>query len=153
VTAVQFITEERLMSDPTLALDPVALVGFEGLWGLLYFTVLAPVLSLTPASDMAVSTVWHEDFVDSFVQLSNKPGLCWLVLGYFVTILVYNVSANFVTQVCIIAHRVCWEECLLFLFSTLALQLLCDRFAFALILLFSRSALALNLHCSRSNPH
>ena len=36
VTAVQFICEESLMNSPETTLDPVALVGFEGLWGLLY---------------------------------------------------------------------------------------------------------------------
>ena len=50
-------------------LDPVALVGLEGLWGVAYFAVLAPILTFTPRSPLAISIVWHEDFEDTFVQV------------------------------------------------------------------------------------
>jgi drug/metabolite transporter (DMT)-like permease len=111
VTAVQFIAEESLMNNPKTTLDPVALVGFEGLWGLLYFTVLAPMLTLTPRSDLQVSTIWHEDFIDTFVQLSNSSALCWLCFGYFCTILMYNISANIVTQTLSAVVRSILEAC------------------------------------------
>lgn len=111
VTAVQFIAEERLMNNKETVLDPVALVGFEGLWGLLYFAVLAPVLTFTPRSDLAISTVWHEDFGDTFVQLSNSGPIRLLCVGYFITILVYNVSANFVTQCLSAVVRSILEAC------------------------------------------
>ena len=95
VTAVQFITEEEFMNEyKATKLDPVALVGFEGLWGLVYFCVLAPYLTYTPASDEPISILWHEDFNDTFVQLSNSMAVVWLSVGYWVAILVYNVSAN-----------------------------------------------------------
>ena len=111
VTAVQFIAEESLMNNPATTLDPVALVGFEGLWGLLYFTVLAPVLTVTPRSDMDVSSIWHENFIDTFVQLSNSSALCWLTFGYFCTILIYNISANIVTQTLSAVVRSILEAC------------------------------------------
>jgi hypothetical protein len=99
VTALQIISEEELMTgDPATIMDPVCLVGFEGLWGLLYFVVLVPMLSLTPRSDAAVASLWHEDFADSLVQLSNSLPLCLFCLGYCVSILTLNVAANFVTQ-------------------------------------------------------
>ena len=41
----------------------------EGLWGMLYFIPISIVLTLTPASNSPISTVWHEDFIDSFVQV------------------------------------------------------------------------------------
>jgi len=44
LAAVQFIVEEDLMDKMT----PTVLVGYEGLWGLGYFVVLVPILSLTP---------------------------------------------------------------------------------------------------------
>jgi hypothetical protein len=47
IGAVQFIVEEQLMGKMT----PTVLVGFEGLWGLAYYVVLVPVLSLTPRSE------------------------------------------------------------------------------------------------------
>lgn len=111
VTAVQFIAEESLMNNPKTTLDPVALVGLEGIWGLLYFVVLAPVLTLTPRSDMDVSTIWHENFIDTFVQLSNSSALCWLTFGYFVTILMYNIAANIVTQTLSAVVRSILEAC------------------------------------------
>jgi drug/metabolite transporter (DMT)-like permease len=111
VTAVQFIAEESLMNDPETTLDPVALVGFEGLWGLLYFAFLAPLLTLTPRSDLEVSTIWHEDFIDTIVQLSNSSALCWLCFGYFCTILMYNIAANIVTQTLSAVVRSILEAC------------------------------------------
>jgi drug/metabolite transporter (DMT)-like permease len=112
VTAVQFITEEEFMNEfKATKLDPVALVGFEGLWGLVYFAVIAPIMTYTPPSDEAISIVWHEDFNDTFVQLSNSPTIVWLCVGYFVTILMYNVSANVVTKVLSAVVRSILEAC------------------------------------------
>lgn len=111
VTAVQFIAEESLMNNAATTLDPVALVGFEGLWGMAYFAVLAPILTFTPRSAEAISIIWHEDFYDTFVQLSNSSGLCWLCFGYFVMILLYNVSANYVTQCLSAVVRSILEAC------------------------------------------
>jgi drug/metabolite transporter (DMT)-like permease len=111
VTAVQFICEESLMNNPATTLDPVALVGFEGLWGLLYYAFLCPILTFTPRSDISVSTIWHEDFGDTFVMLGNSNGLVWLCFGYFCTILIYNISANIVTQCLSAVVRSILEAC------------------------------------------
>ena len=111
VTAVQFTVEEGLMNNPDTALDPVALVGFEGLWGLLFFAGLAPVLTLTPRSGEDISIIWHEDFGDTFTQLSNSSDLVLLCFGYFVVIFLYNVSANFVTQCLSAVVRSILEAC------------------------------------------
>jgi len=109
VTAVQIITEEKLMTRVGMA--PVCLVGMEGLWGMLYFIPISIILTLTPASDEAISTVWHEDFIDSFVQLSNSTELCGIAFGYFITILAYNISCNFVTQTLSAVVRSILEAC------------------------------------------
>lgn len=111
VTAVQFIAEENLMNDKSTTLDPVALVGFEGLWGTAMFVVLAPILTFTPASGEAISIVWHEDFGDTFVMLGNSGIICGLTAGYFVAILMYNISANIVTQCLSAVIRSILEAC------------------------------------------
>jgi len=111
VTAVQFTVEERLMTDSSTALDPVALVGFEGLWGVLMFVVLAPILTFTPRSGLDISIVWHEDFGDTFTKLSNSSDLCLLSFGYSVAIFFYNVAANFVTQCLSSVVRSILEAC------------------------------------------
>merc|ERR1711871_179460 len=99
------------MNNPATTLDPVALVGFEGLWGLLYYAFLCPILTFTPRSDISVSTIWHEDFGDTFVMLGNSSGLVWLCFGYFCTILIYNISANIVTQCLSAVVRSILEAC------------------------------------------
>jgi len=111
VTAIQFIVEERFMCDKATMMSPIALVGFEGLWGLVYFCFLAPILSFTPRSDLPISTVWHENFYDSAVQLKNSSSLILCVVGYMVAILAYNVSANFVTQCLSAVVRSILEAC------------------------------------------
>ena len=115
VTAVQFIVEEEFMNEHKAdRLDPVALVGFEGLWGLAYFAVLAPYLTYTPDQGPRpepISILWHEDFNDTFVQISNSTPIAILCLGYFVTILMYNVSANVVTNCLSAVVRSILEAC------------------------------------------
>jgi drug/metabolite transporter (DMT)-like permease len=111
VTAVQFIVEERFMCDKATMMSPTALVGFEGLWGMAMFCVLAPILSFTPRSDLPISTVWHENFYDAVVQLSNSSTLMLSCIGYMIAILAYNVSANFVTQCLSAVVRSILEAC------------------------------------------
>jgi drug/metabolite transporter (DMT)-like permease len=111
VTAVQFIVEESLMNDQSTQLSPVALVGFEGLWGVFYFAILAPILTVTPRSDMAIATLWHEDFLDSFKQISNSNTLLVYVIAYCVAIVAYNLSANTVTQCLSAVVRSILEAC------------------------------------------
>ena len=92
--------------------DPYCIrLGFEGLWGLLFFAGLAPVLTLTPRSGEDISIIWHEDFGDTFTQLSNSSDLVLLCFGYFVVIFLYNVSANFVTQCLSAVVRSILEAC------------------------------------------
>jgi hypothetical protein len=55
--------------------------------------------------------VWHEDFGDTFVQLSNSPTLCAYCGFYMVAILAYNVSANTVTQCLSAVVRSILEAC------------------------------------------
>ena len=47
-------------SDPETKMTPTALVAYEGVWGLAFYCVLVPVLSLTPRSDSQIATLWHE---------------------------------------------------------------------------------------------
>jgi drug/metabolite transporter (DMT)-like permease len=111
VTAIQFTVEESLMTNKETALDPVALVGFEGMWGVLMFIVLAPILTFTPRSGEDISIVWHEDFGDTFAKLSNSTDLSLLAFGYSVAIFFYNISANFVTQCLSSVVRSILEAC------------------------------------------
>ena len=92
VGALQFCLEEHLMVER--GLSPVVLVGWEGLWGILYFCVLAPVLSLTPDSNVAAAALWHEDFAETFDQLAHSGDLVALTLASALALLLYNLAAT-----------------------------------------------------------
>ncbi|OWZ15548.1 Drug/Metabolite Transporter [Phytophthora megakarya] len=94
--ALQIIVEEHMML--AMNVSPMLLVGFEGLWGLAFYVILVPILTLTPATGTAFARTWHEDFVDSFVQVKNSPTLMVLILAYIVTVGTLNVTGNYVTK-------------------------------------------------------
>lgn len=94
--ALQIVVEEHMML--ALNVSPMLLVGFEGLWGLAFYLVLVPVLTLTPPGTSAFARIWHEDFYDSFVQLSNSWTLVALVSAYVVAVGTLNVTGNYVTK-------------------------------------------------------
>ncbi|CAH0514805.1 unnamed protein product [Peronospora belbahrii] len=95
--ALQIVVEEHMML--ALNVSPMLLVGFEGLWGLVFYVVLVPVLTFTPADiGSAFARTWHEDFVDSFVQVKNSPTLMVLILAYIVAVGTLNVTGNYVTK-------------------------------------------------------
>ncbi|KAF0688186.1 Aste57867_20191 [Aphanomyces stellatus] len=96
VTAWQIVTEEWLLTEHQLS--PAVLVGWEGLWGLLFFVVLGPVLMLTPAGDSGMAKIWHEDFTDTFVKLRHSSSLVGTIFLYCICTGVYNFSANCVTK-------------------------------------------------------
>uniref|UniRef100_K3WAH1 EamA domain-containing protein n=1 Tax=Globisporangium ultimum (strain ATCC 200006 / CBS 805.95 / DAOM BR144) TaxID=431595 RepID=K3WAH1_GLOUD len=94
--ALQIVVEEHMMV--ALNVSPMLLVGLEGLWGLVFYVILIPVLTLTPASSTGFSKIWHEDFYDSFVKVGNSPTLVALILAYIVAVGTLNVTANYVTK-------------------------------------------------------
>lgn len=95
--ALQIVVEEHMML--ALNVSPMLLVGFEGLWGLAFYVVLVPVLTLSPPGESsAFARIWHEDFYDSFVQLSNSWTLIALVGAYVVAVGTLNVTGNYVTK-------------------------------------------------------
>lgn len=94
--ALQIVVEEHMMV--SLNVSPMLLVGLEGLWGLVFYVLLVPVLSLTPAGTTGLSKIWHEDFYDSFVKVSNSPALVALIVAYIVAVGTLNVTANYVTK-------------------------------------------------------
>ena len=75
-------------------LSPVVLVGWEGLWGILYFVILAPVLSMTPDSNVAAAALWHENFSETFSQLAHSGDLIALTLASALALLLYNLATT-----------------------------------------------------------
>merc|ERR1719433_288661 len=49
VQAAQIILEEQLLNE--VAMDPMLIVGVEGIWGVLFMAIIMPVLYLLPGAD------------------------------------------------------------------------------------------------------
>ncbi|KDO27734.1 hypothetical protein SPRG_07355 [Saprolegnia parasitica CBS 223.65] len=94
--AIQIVIEEYFLTKRQVS--PMLLVGIEGLWGLVFMAVLIPLLQWTPRGTSGLSKVWHEDFSDALVKISNSWPLVWTVVAYVITIGVFNLSASFVTK-------------------------------------------------------
>ncbi|KAH9090632.1 hypothetical protein Ae201684P_014427 [Aphanomyces euteiches] len=80
VAACQIVLEEWLLTEHEVA--PAVLVGWEGLWGLVQFILLGPLLMLSSADSTGVSKIWHEDFQDTWIKLTNSPSLVLTVSIY-----------------------------------------------------------------------
>jgi drug/metabolite transporter (DMT)-like permease len=92
IQATQIILEEELLND--LGMEPMLVVGVEGLWGLLFMCVIMPILMFLPGSDNG-----HvEDSVDTYRFLMNSSSAQAVVVAYMVSVATYNVSGMMVTQ-------------------------------------------------------
>ena len=114
VGAVQFVLEEWLMNECDVT--PTLLVGWEGVWGVGYFLILAPVLSYTPTVNddgelASASTIWHENFAETWDQLKNSTDLIILTILSMIALLVYNLVGNMVTKQLSAIMRSILESC------------------------------------------
>ncbi len=96
LTALQIVVEEHMMV--SLNVSPMLLVGLEGIWGLVFYVLLIPILTLTPPATSALGKIWHEDFYDSVIKISNSPVLMGLIFCYIIAVGSLNVTANYVTK-------------------------------------------------------
>lgn len=97
VLAFQIVVEERMMTEQ--GVNPIQLVGYEGLWGLVYFVFLIPILTFTPGNSTSpLQATYHEDFRDSVVQVRNSTPVLLGCIAYCVFIALYNVAGQGVTK-------------------------------------------------------
>ncbi|OQR95952.1 Drug/Metabolite Transporter (DMT) Superfamily [Thraustotheca clavata] len=94
--AIQIVIEEYFLTKRHVS--PMLLVGIEGLWGLVFMIFLIPILQWTPRGTSGLSKIWHEDFTDALIKISNSWPLFWSVVAYVITIGVFNLAASFVTK-------------------------------------------------------
>ncbi|KAF4664716.1 hypothetical protein FOL46_004092 [Perkinsus olseni] len=94
VCASQYVVEEFLLKGG--AVPPLALVGIEGIWGLLVMAcVVLPVMQHVPGTD--VGGVF-ENAVDAFAMMSHSSMVLGGVLGYALNTFAYNICAVNVTN-------------------------------------------------------
>jgi drug/metabolite transporter (DMT)-like permease len=48
-TGIQFVVEEKLLSG--YYLDPIKVVGLEGMWGFTYYLIFLPIAQVIPCTD------------------------------------------------------------------------------------------------------
>ena len=111
IGAVQFVLEELVME--TMHVTPTLLVGWEGLWGVLMFVPLAPLLTATPGDPATnpAAAIWHEDFVDGVQQTFSSGDLALLTALNAAALLVYNLVGNMVTKQLSAVMRSILESC------------------------------------------
>jgi len=74
-----WVIEEKFLSD--IVIDPMKVVGIEGLSGLAYFALILPILNLIPCTnDSFCSHGYVENSINAFKELGNAE-LLFLMLG------------------------------------------------------------------------
>ncbi|TDH71869.1 hypothetical protein CCR75_001070 [Bremia lactucae] len=93
IQAIQYVFEEKLMDEGDSA-PPLVVVGMEGVWGLLFTSlVVYPLAYLIPGNDLGS----NERVDDAYVMLVNSTLAQIVVIVYLLVILGYNVFAVSVT--------------------------------------------------------
>ena len=100
--ASQYILEEFLLRPPH-DVPPLALVGVEGMWGLVLMgCVVLPILNFAPGADV-FNVV--ENTTDSLVKIANSGSLQVSLGVYFWTCLVFNICGVMVTHQASAVHH------------------------------------------------
>ena len=93
VASLQYVFEEKVMSDD--GAHPLVVVGLEGFWGIVLFvTVVFPWAYILPGADVGSL----ENAYDSYIMASNSPQIQLALLGFFVTVALYNIFAVYLTH-------------------------------------------------------
>lgn len=90
IQASQIVIEEHLLKG--ISIDPVLIVGLEGLWGGIVCSLLLVIVAYIPGS-------LQEDTIDTFIMLGKNPGILATVIFYSCVILGYNLFGMLVTNV------------------------------------------------------
>ncbi|KAA6383605.1 MAG: Solute carrier family 35 member, partial [Streblomastix strix] len=92
IQGFQTIVEETLLHDSTT--PPMTVVGWEGFWGFMMCTFFMVPLTYfirsTPGNGLT------EDFIDTWVMLSNNYLIIIFAVGFFFSILMFNVFGMFI---------------------------------------------------------
>ena len=90
---VQYVFEEKVMAVDNA--PPLVVIGMEGVWGtVLTLALVYPASQAIPGSDNGS----YENFWDSVRMIQSSRQLQALVLGFLVTVTVYNCMAVYVTK-------------------------------------------------------
>jgi len=89
IQASQIVIEEFLLKN--ISLNPVLIVGLEGMWGFMSCCILLVIVSFVPGA-------LHEDTPDTLYMFFKNTRIFLVGLLYVTAILCYNLFGMFVTQ-------------------------------------------------------
>ena len=95
------VIQEALMTRTLkIKIDPLQLGGWEGFWGLVFFTVLLPIFQWTPCSlDAICSNGKIEDSMLAMDELAANPKLICLSIALLINISVNTAVGNMLTKI------------------------------------------------------
>jgi drug/metabolite transporter (DMT)-like permease len=94
VQSLQFVFEEKVMTEMEIPAPPLLLIGMEGLWGsIICLFVLYPIAYITPGDDHGC----YENPFNTIEMLKNSFTIQWVFFVYFFSVFLYNFFAILVT--------------------------------------------------------
>lgn len=98
-----FIVEEYFIGD--YYLDPLKVVGTEGMWGTLYFLVALPIMQAIQCSGPLCNFGYFENSSYAFLQMSDNPILIVYTVGIMASIAFFNFCGVTTTKLASAAQR------------------------------------------------
>ena len=107
-TGTMFIVEEYFIGD--YYLDPMKVVGTEGMWGLSYYFAILPVMQAIKCDgDTGLSKLCNFGYLENssyaFAQMADNYAIIWLSFGMMASIACFNVCGITTTKVASAAQR------------------------------------------------
>lgn len=98
-----FIVEEYFIGD--YYLDPLKVVGTEGMWGFLYFLIVLPIGQAIKCSGPLCNYGYFENSSYAFLQMKEEPVLIVYTFGIMISIAFFNVCGVTTTKLASAAQR------------------------------------------------
>ena len=98
-----FIVEEYFLGD--YYLDPLKVVGSEGMWGVLYWCISLPLMQLVKCEMSLCNFDYLENSAYAFQQMADEPVLIVYTVGIMISIAFFNVCGVTTTKLASAAQR------------------------------------------------
>lgn len=125
-TGLQFISEEKILSG--YYLDPLLIVGLEGFWGCLYFSILLPIFQHVKCDGALCNGGYLEDSMTAFRQMKEFPSMIVMSFGIIVSIGCFNATGVAITKYASAAQRSTVDTCRTLLIWCISLMIGWEKF-------------------------
>lgn len=126
-TGGQFIVEEKLLGG--YYLDPLFIVGLEGMWGCLIYAIILPIFQQVKDCDSAMCQYGYlEDSLLAFQQMRDYPILIVQSVGIILSISCFNACGVAITKYASASQRSTIDTCRTLLIWLISLALKQEKF-------------------------